>query len=72
MSSCRATNAKKAELEHDLEVWRQAYNAALSGYDVAEVLSGFEHSRYIVASSPKELADRALADYRAMREEMGI
>ena len=54
----------------DLEVWRQAYLAALSGYDIAEVMSGFEHSRYTGASSPKELADRALADYRAKREEL--
>ena len=54
----------------DLEVWRQAYLAALSGYDIAEVMSGFEHSRYTGASSPKELADRALNDYRAKREEL--
>ena len=54
----------------DLEVWRQAYLAALSGYDVAEVMSGFEHSTYSGASSPKELADRALNDYRAKREEL--
>ena len=46
--------AEEAELERDLEVWRQAYNAALSCYRIAICV---------------ELADKALADYRAKREE---
>ena len=43
--------------ERDLEVWRQAYNAALSCPGVA-------------SSGAKDLADTALEYYRAKREEM--
>ena len=50
---------EKAAKEHDLEVWRQAYNAAIACDSDAPV-------------SWKTCADMALADYRAKREEMGI
>ena len=49
--------AEEAELECDLEVWRQAYNAAIPAYP-SEIAC--------------RVADKALADYRAKREEMGI
>ena len=57
--------SKRALLAHDLEVWRQAYNAALNG------------AYYIVGAKTycafaAEVADRALADYRAQREELGL
>ena len=44
--------------EHELEVWRQAYNAAIACDSDAPV-------------TWKACADMALADYRAKREEMG-
>lgn len=55
--------ADEDEREHDLEVWRQAYNAALNGV------------YYIVGAKTcctfaAEVADCALADYRAQREEL--
>ena len=55
--------ALEDERKHDLEVWRQAYNAALNG------------AYYIVGAKTycafaAEVADRALSDYRAQREEL--
>jgi len=52
-----------ARAAHELEVWRQAYNAALNGV------------YYIVGAKTcctfaAEVADCALADYRAMRAEL--
>ena len=49
--------AEEAELERDLEVWRQAYNAVLS-------CSG------CTQAEARDCADQALIDYRAQREEM--
>ena len=52
--------ADEAELEHDLEVWRQAYNAAIASNCESEAQLDWGN-----------VADKALADYRAKREEMG-
>ena len=62
-------SAKKAEQEHDLAIWWEAYRAALGGYDVARILSSFEDAKHS-ATSPKLIADHALSDYRAKREEL--
>lgn len=62
-------SAKKAEQEHDLAIWWEAYLAALGGYDVARILSSFEDAKHS-ATSPKLIADQALSDYRAKREEL--
>lgn len=51
--------AKRAELEHDLEIWRQAYNAAIASNCESEAQRDCGN-----------VADRALADYRAKREEL--
>ena len=60
-----------AVAERDLEVWRQAYVAYLPGYAVAEQLDGPGGPGWCVPDRPRVVADRALADYRAKREEMG-
>ena len=60
---------ERAAKREDLEVWRQAYNAVLSGCEVARMV---ESSDSPCSRSPSGLADQALADYRAKREEMGI
>ena len=59
---------KEGEKGRELEVWRQAYNAALSGYDIQRCLA--ERTDYCATYDPKERADQALADYRAKREEL--
>ena len=51
--------AANPELEKDLEVWRAAYNAAI-------LLGDFGDNEQV------EIADKALADYRQKREEMGL
>ena len=51
--------AEEAELERDLEVWRQAYNAAIASNCESEAQRDWGN-----------VADRALADYRAQREEL--
>jgi len=61
---------KEGEKGRELEVWRQAYNAALCGNDVAAALNGFESSSNRRTLDPNEIANKALADYRAKREEM--
>lgn len=53
LDSCAETHK-----EHELEVWRQAYNAALECSACT-----FE---------ARDCANLALGDYRAKREEMGI
>ena len=62
-------SALEEEQEHDLAIWWEAYRAALGGYDVARILSSFEDAKHS-ATSPKLIADQALADYRAKREEL--
>ena len=67
--SLASKSALKEEQERDLEVWWEAYRAVLGGYDVARILSSFEDAKHS-ATSPKLIADQALADYRAKREEL--
>ena len=53
--------ANRAELEHDIEIWRQAYNAAIASNCESEAQFDWGN-----------VANKALADYHAKREEMGI
>ena len=65
-----ATTAQP-QREKELELWWQAYNGAMSGLwstnSPDEYLSPQTLSKLSVS-----IADQALADYRAKREEMGI
>ena len=68
----RAPQIKAAELaqkERELEIWRQAYNAALAGYEIQRI---FFEKYNCELYSPVERADQALDFYRAKREEMGL
>ena len=55
-------SAKKAEQEHDLAIWWEAYRAALSGYLANPI--GYDHKDAGLC------ANQALSDYRAKREEL--
>ena len=52
--------ATESELERDLEVWRQAYNAAIASNCESEAQFDWGN-----------VANKALADYHAKREELG-
>ena len=60
----RGSEARE-EKAAELELWRQAYNAVIGGRCVN--LPASEVARFA-----DKIADQALADYRAKREEMGI
>ena len=53
--------------EHDLEVWRQAYNAAITRICVRPIDDQLEHTLPV---DWRNIANWALADYRAKREEI--
>ena len=59
---------ERAAKREDLEVWRQAYETALSGMCSGGVIV----DPVVVSPVIARLADAALADYRAKRREMGI
>ena len=58
-----------ADAERDLEVWRQAYIAAIPRMRVNLINDQLEHT---LRSDWVDVANKALADYRAKREEMGL
>lgn len=59
-----ASNALvETQKKRELEIWRQAYNAALTGIIA-------DNERHDPNEYAKHTADQALADYLAKREEM--
>lgn len=68
--SLASKSALEESQERDLAIWWEAYRAALCGNDVAAALNDFESSSNRRTLDPNEIANKALADYRAKREEL--